>query len=177
MNSEGRLLDAPSSRNYRTIDDEREDFSGKFSLSPTMNSLNSTNHPYPRERRYGSAAFGVRSKMSITMSPSGMSLGGTSIWEDASVRGDSPEPEVPTVPSTVLVLEDVDAPPPPQTPKSVFPYPDPEAYENMGTMMYTGKHVEGKFVTPQGKGLGLRVGNKVLGTPASLYDRDGFLKE
>ena len=172
MNSEGRLLDAPSSRNYRTIiGDEREDFSANFSLSPTMNSLNSTTtttHPYPRERRYGSAAFGARSKMSIAVSPSAMSLGGTSIWEDASVRGDSPEPEVPTVPSAV---------PPPQTPRSAVPYPDPEAYENMGTKMYAKEQVGGMFVSPQGKGLGLRVGNKVLGTPASLYDRDGFLKE
>ena len=173
MNSEGRLLDAPSSRNYRTIGDEREDDSINFSLSPTTNSLN---NPYPRERRYGSAAFGARSKMSIAMSPTGMSPGGTSIWEDASVRGDSPEPELPIVPSPVLVLEDVDAPAPPQTPKLVIPYPDPEAYENMGTKMYAREQAGGRFVSLQGKGLGLRVGNKVLGTPGSLYDRDGFLK-
>ncbi len=176
MNSEGRLLDAPSSRNYRAIGDEREDSSMNLSLSPTMNSLGGNNHPYPRERRYGSAAFGARSKMSIAMSPSGMSLGGTSIWEDASVRGDSPEPELLTVPSPILVLEDVDAPLP-QTPKLVVPYPDPEAYENMGPKMYAKEQAANRFASPQGKGLGLRIGNAILGTPGSLYDRDGFLKE
>ena len=175
MNSEGRLLDAPSSRNYRAIGEERED-SKYFSVSPTMNSLSGDTHPYPRERRYGSVAFGARSKMSIAMSPSGISLGGTSIWEDASVRGDSPEPELPTILSPVLVLEDGDQQPP-QTPKIVIPYPDPEAYENMGTRTYGEKTAESRFTSPQGKGLGLRIGNTMLGTPGSLYDRDGFLKE
>jgi hypothetical protein len=180
MNSEGRLLDL-NSKNYCTIGEEGED--AAVFVSPTMSSLNS--HPYPRERRYGSAAFGARSKMSITMSPSGMSLDGASIWEDASVRGDSPEPDMPTVPSPVLIVEDTEETQP-TTPRLVIPYPDPEAYENMAppSVGKTWKERErdayglsGKYASPQGKGLGLRVGNTVFGTPGSLYDRDGFLKD
>jgi hypothetical protein len=157
MNSEGRLLD-PSSRVYRAVGDN------DTSASPTMTSLNK----FPAERRYGSAVFGTRGKLSIAMSPSARSIGGASIWEDASVRGDSPEPELPTVPSPVL------AQPQPQTPKPGILYPDLEAYENMQTP--TWKDID-RYTSPPWKGLGLRVGNARLGTPGSLYDRDGFLRD
>ena len=196
MNSEGRLLDM-SSKNYRSIGEEPVDnavdgsLSGNVRLSPTMGSLNVSNHSYPRERRYGSVAFGARSKMSIAMSPSGMSLGGQSIWEDASVRGDSPEPETPTVPSPLqaqdrqsanIVSANMQAQP--TTPRVVLPEFDPEAYENIGMGGKTWREREAdafgiRYVnaSPEGKGLGLRVDGRLLGTPGSLYDGDGFLKE
>ena len=170
MNSEGRLLDLPPNRNYSAIGEEDDD----LSQSPTLNSLNSN---YPRERRYGSQAFGARSKSGITRAPSGMSLGGTSIWEDVSVRGDSPEPDLPPMPSPIIVLENVDKRSRqqlPQTPKSVqLPFPDPEAYENISPMAWGNKQ---RYQSPQGRGLGLKMGNALMGTPGSLYDGDGFLK-
>jgi hypothetical protein len=192
MNSEGRLLD-PSSRVYRTIGDDGNDMN--VSLSNTMRSLTNNSdkpnkNPYPASRRYGSASFANRSKMTIAMSPSSMSLGGTSIWDDASVRGDSPEPEMPAAPSPIpsRVLVEVPEPQPQRiskqrTPTFVIGEFDPEAYENMGTggmnvAMETWERDRNRFTaTPQGKGLGLRVGNATLGTPGSLYDRDGFLNE
>lgn len=108
-----------------------------------------------------------KSRSRIAPSPSTISAGATSIWEDASVGGgDSPEPELP------------------DSSKSSFPQLiDVEACENLfvqGKPGWRDKDRESRLTSPQGKGLGLmgvQVQGKVWGTPGSLYDRDGFLKE
>ena len=77
-----------------------------------------------------------------------------SVWEDESVRADSPEPEQPF-----------------GVTRSV--YVDPEARENV--MVGKGGVSDGsagRLLSPQGKGLGI-----VMGTLGSLCDRDGLLKE
>jgi hypothetical protein len=107
-----------------------------------------------------------KSRSKIAPSPSIMSTGATSIWEDASVRGDSPEPELPT--SSRL-----------HSPELL----DVEAYENFigqDKRSQQDRDRESRLTSPQGKGLGLlgvQLQGKVRGTPGSLYDRDGFLKE
>jgi hypothetical protein len=118
----------------------------------------------------GSAA-GVRhsnSRMAIGHSVSTMSTTDASIWEDASVRDDSPEPELPT-------LEEYNG----ETPKAKTMLDvDLKAYEDFGSQDRRDRARESKFMSPQGMGLGLMgLGSQVWGTPASLYDRDGFLKE
>ena len=107
-----------------------------------------------------------KSRSRIAPSPSTMSAGATSIWEDASVRGDSPEPELPN-PFKLCSPQQVDV----------------EAYENFVGRQKAGqkdRERESRLTSPQGKGLGLmgvQIEGKVWGTPRSLYDRDGFLKD
>jgi hypothetical protein len=112
-----------------------------------------------------------------------MSLGGASIWEDASARGDSPEPEMPLAPPAVRILEDRSDLQATST-RIVIPEPDPEAYENMPVVGKTWRERERdayglgeKLSTPRAKGLEVVAGNRMLGTRGSLYDRDGFLKD
>ena len=110
-----------------------------------------------------------KSKIYFAPSPSMISNGDVSIWEDASVRGDSPEPDLPppSAKSRNLTLKATTT--------------DKEALENFGRQdckRDNGRTSGGNFHSPPGKGLGLMgLGSKVWGTPASLYDRDGFLKD
>ena len=117
----------------------------------------------------GSAAVRhSNSRLPIGHSISMVSTAGASIWEDASIRGDSPEPELP-------FLEQYDQETPETTTKLDV---DLEAYENFVGQDRRDRVGESRLVSPQGKGLGLMgLGSKVWGTPASLYDREGFLKE
>jgi hypothetical protein len=107
-----------------------------------------------------------KSRSKMATSPSVMSVGAASIWEDASVRGDSPEPELP-ISSKICSPQLVDW----------------EAYENFAGQdkrSQKDKDRESKLTSPQGRGLGLtgvQIQSKVWGTPGSLYDGDGFLKE
>lgn len=107
-----------------------------------------------------------RSRSRMAASPSVASTGAASIWEDASVRGDSPEPELP-VSSKLSSIQFVDL----------------DANENLvgqDKRSQRDKDRESKLTSPQGRGLGLTgvpMQGKVWGTPGSLYDRDGFLKE
>jgi hypothetical protein len=155
-------------------------------LSPDSSTINlqipSTNHPRVSVSPSISSTLTARnlglskSRTKIAPSPSTGSAAATSIWEDASVRGDSPEPELPTsskLPSPQLV--------------------DVEAYENFVGRNAKRDHQqdqdgdrdmdrerERKLTSPQGKGLGLmgvQIQGKVWGTPGSLYDSDGFLNE
>ena len=116
----------------------------------------------------GSAVRHSNSRIGIGHSVSMISNTGASIWEDASVAGDSPETELP-------VLEEHDD----ETSKArVRASVDPEAYENFTGQDRMDRARESKLTSPQGKGLGLLgVDGKVWGTPASLYDGEGFLKE
>jgi hypothetical protein len=120
--------------------------------------------------RGGGAMRRSHSRLTIGHSISMTSTTGASIWEDASVRGDSSEPEQP-------VLEDYDN----ETPKATATATvgvDFEAYENFVGQDQKDRARESKLTSPQGKGLGLMgLGSKNWGTPASLYDIDGFLKE
>ena len=104
-----------------------------------------------------------------------VSQGGASVWEDASVR-DSPEPgENEGVGDGGLQM-------PKSGPRVVYI----EAYENARGQKTkrTGGEREGereresRLRSPQGKGLGLVMsGSPIWGTPGSLYDGDGFLKD
>ncbi len=107
-----------------------------------------------------------KSRNEIAPSPSIMSAGATSIWEDESVRADSPEPELPT--------------------SSRFSSPHLSGVETSENFIGQDKRSqkdrdrESRLTSPQGKGLGLmgvQIQGNVWGTPGSLYDRDGFLKE
>jgi hypothetical protein len=118
--------------------------------------------------RGGGTARQSHSRVTIGHSISMMSTTGASIWEDASVRGDSPEPELP-------ILEDYND----ETPKATATVGvDLEAYENFVGQDRKDRARESRLTSPQGRGLGLMgLGSKDWGTPASLYDREGFLKE
>ena len=103
MTSEGKLMDR-NSRIYRNIRESPSDFS-------TLNILAS---PETSSFNLAEPALG-QSDASKSLAPnrnSRMSLGAGSIWEDVSVRGDSPEPEVPG------------------SGKPMYLFPDPEAREN-----------------------------------------------
>lgn len=116
----------------------------------------------------GTAIRHSNGRLAIGHSVSMVSTAGASIWEDASIRGDSPEPELP-------FLEQYDLETPETTTKLDV---DLEAYENFVSQDRRDRVRESKLVSPQGNGLGLMgLGSKVWGTPASLYDREGFLKE
>lgn len=107
-----------------------------------------------------------KSRNKIAPSPSVRSVSAVSIWDDASVRGDSPEPDVPALPRIPS-----------------FHRMDSEAYENFivqDKRSQKDKGRESKLTSPQGKGLGLtgvQLDGKKWGTPGSLYDPEGFLKE
>jgi hypothetical protein len=118
--------------------------------------------------RGGGAARQSHSRLTMGHSISMTSTTGASIWEDASVRGDSSEPEPP-------VLEDYND----ETSKATATVGvDFEAYENFVGQDRKDRVRASKLTSPQGKGLGLMgLGSKDWGTPASLYDIDGFLKE
>lgn len=156
--------------------------SGDFGVSMGTHSSSAPNNslqlPSTTNHRGSVSSLGVnslavsglhlsKSRSKIAHSPSVMSAGATSIWEDASVRGDSPEPDLPPSPSKV------------STPQLV----DVEAYENFigqDKRSQRDRDRESRLTSPQGKGLGLvgvQMQGKVWGTPGSLYDRDGFLKE
>lgn len=108
------------------------------------------------------------SRLGIGHSTSMKSTTGASIWEDASVRGDSPEPGLPTPEND----DDM-------TPKAMTVVGwDLEACENFVGQERKDRTRESRLTSPHGKGLGwVGIDAKVWGTPASLYDRDGFLKE
>ena len=117
--------------------------------------------------RLASGGFRLsKSRGNMAPSTSVMSVSTTSIWEDASVRGDSPEQDQSTSSKA-------------SSPRLI----DLEAYENFvgqDTRSQKDKVRESRLTSPQGKGLGLtgvQVQGKVWGTPGSLYDREGFLKE
>jgi hypothetical protein len=75
---------------------------------PTLPGLGISGVKQWPERRYGSSFHlqpqPINTSTSTNINPtlpgstSRMSMGGTSIWEDMSVRGDSPEPELPDIP-------------------------------------------------------------------------------
>ncbi|ERF75863.1 hypothetical protein EPUS_01229 [Endocarpon pusillum Z07020] len=140
----------------------------------------------------------------IVPSPSTLSAGTTSIWEDASVHCDSPEPDLPTS----LSSSKVSSPRVPQQQQQQQKNVDMEAYENFigqqkdldcgkpGSRRDRDKERESRLTSPQGKGLGLmgvkvqaqdrdrdvdqglgQGQRKVWGTPGSLYDGEGFLKD
>jgi hypothetical protein len=161
MNSEGRLLDLHN-RTYRNIGLGDENVYSGASLTSLYSFL------APGETRHSTNCATSRSKMNMTMSPSNNSLAAASIWEDASVRADSPEPEMPTLGQEVLSYG-------PQTP-TVKASPDPEAYENI--YVANKGRLRNMYESPKGKGLGIIGPNgNTIGTPGSLYDRDGFLKD
>jgi hypothetical protein len=55
---------------------------------------------------------------------------------------------------------------------------DLEVFENFVMPERKDRARESRLTSPQGKGLGLvGLDGRVWGTPASLYDKDGFLKE
>lgn len=173
--SEGKLMDQVS-RLYRNMGEQSV---SNFSL-PNASQSNlglaskstSQMHSYSStsDRRRGSnmalnSAMGVsRSKMSMATSPSMMS-----IWDDASVCD---EADLEMRNSTIHVPE-----------QTTLGGHDPEAYENfLGQgQQYIGRtpsdwkdrEREGRLTSPQGQGLGI----SNWGTPGSLYDRGGFLKE
>jgi hypothetical protein len=107
-----------------------------------------------------------KSRGKIAPSLSIISAGAASIWEDASVRGDSPEPELPTASKT-------------SSPYIV----DVEAYENFigqDEDVKRNKPWGNRLTSPERTGLGLtgvQMHGKPWGTPGSLYDGDGFLKD
>ena len=190
MTSEGKLLDR-NSRIYRNIGEDPSQFSTMTNLamspepssynlaaragSTTLDGIEENGSGTDIGKGVGGGSAGIRrepSKLQL-LAPSHnsrMSLGGASIWEDVSVRGESPEP-------TIHVVVDSKFPMPPLTATSmvtsaggavmqrtipIAQVPDPEARENHLSF----------HRTPQGKGLGL-----VFATPGSLYDGDGFLKD
>lgn len=113
----------------------------------------------------GSLRFN-KSRGTVAPSPSVISAGAASIWEDASVRGDSPGPELPTASKT-------------SSPYIV----DVEAYENFigeDEDVKKNKPWGNRLTSPERTGLGLtgvQMHGKPWGTPGSLYDGDGFLKD
>lgn len=101
LNSEGRLLEQSSSTMYHDIEYERsvDLAAGRIRLAsrptsatnlaiPLENSQTSKlNHP-----RAARSALTAPHVQHLSASPSAASIGGASIWEDVSVRGESPEP-------------------------------------------------------------------------------------
>lgn len=173
--SEGKLMDQ-ASRLYRNMGEHSV---SNFSLPNVSQSdlglaskSTSQMHGYSStsDRRRGSkmalnsAVRMSRSKMSMATSPSMMS-----IWDDASVCD---EADLEMRNSMIHV--------PDQTKLGGH---DPEAYENFpgqgqqhrGRVPsdWKDREREGRLTSPQGQGLGI----SNWGTPGSLYDRDGFLKE
>lgn len=117
------------------------------------------------------SSAGVRhnnSRLGIGRSTSMVSTTGASIWEDASVRGDSPEPGL-------AAREDDDD----KTSEAIATLGvDLEAGENFVRQERKDRARGSKLTSPQGNGLGLvGLDSRGWGTPASLYDGDGFLKE
>jgi hypothetical protein len=173
--SERKLMDQ-ASRLYRNMGEQSV---SNFSL-PNASQSNlglarmstSQMHGYSStsDRRRGSnmalnSATGMsRSKTSMATSPSMMS-----IWDDASVCD---EADLEMRNSMIYVPEQM-----------TLGGHDPEAYENLlgqgqhyigGTPSdWKDREREGRLTIPQGQGLGI----SNWGTPGSLYDRDGFLKE
>jgi hypothetical protein len=94
-------------------------------------------------------------------SPSVMSMAGGSIWEDASVAGS-------LSPTSARNKNNESVEGKGNRKRS--------ADEEMGLWDEQGRVISAKspFVTPKGKGLGLALG---MGTPGSLYDGEGFLRE
>jgi hypothetical protein len=170
LTSEETPLD-PASRLYRNVGEQSV---SNFSLPNASQSKyglatkNNTSMNLRDKRRGSDMALNggnSRSKMSMAFSPSMMSMSGVSVWEDASVC-DEADLEVRN--SMMHIHEQSD--------------PDPEAYENFGAQQQyidrtasdrRDKEKESRLTSRQGKGLGI----SHLGTPGSLYDRDGFLKE
>jgi hypothetical protein len=170
LKSEGKLLD-PASRLYRNMGEQSV---SNFSL-PNANQSNyglairnNTSMSLSDNRRgsnMGLNGRNSRSKMSMAFSPSMMSMSGVSVWEDASVCD---EADLEMRNSMMHIPEKSD--------------PDPEAFENFGAQqLYIERTAsdrrvrerESRLTSPQGKGLGI----SHWGTPGSLYDRDGCLKE
>ena len=65
-------------------------------LLPPLDNLDSAFFPAEERTVFNNVSSG-RDKMSMGMLPSAISIRGASIWEDASVRADSPEPETLTL--------------------------------------------------------------------------------
>lgn len=191
------LLDTVG-RSSMTADEEdinisRSNTASSFTLQIPDRPTTRAKQSYPAARRYGSSDFHLHPHTSgcITLSASHLSIGGCSIWEDMSVRGDSPEPELPELPPSPRadITPRQNCSPrgsQPLAPKIGMREYDPEASENhLFTSSVNGwiqrgpdtKPRNGILQMPQGKGLGLRVGERMLGLPGSLYDGDGFLEE
>jgi hypothetical protein len=181
--SEGKLIDQ-ASQQYRNMGDRSvSNFSlpsnsqSNMGLAHRSASQMSSSHANTRDKRRGSnmalnSMIGIsRSKMSMAASPSTLS-----IWDDASVCD---EMDLEMRNSLIHIPE-----------QTTLGGHDPEAYENFldqakqyfdgdgtpqnqrkdGRERERGSHL---LTSPQGKGLGI----SNWGTPGSLYDRDGFLKE
>ncbi len=107
-------------------------------------------------------SVGISPSMMDLKSPSVMSPGGGSIWEDVSVVGSPASSRM----NEAVGSTDVNR-------RKGGGY----GLAGTGTEIWNenGRILSSKnpFATPQGKGLGLLS----MGTPGSLYDRDGFLKE
>lgn len=168
MTSEGKLLDC-NSQIYRNIGESIPSNTSIVDslISPPEISLNlSPKITHEPLQEYASAlknnynhlnTHGFDTLMSLSSSRVSGSAG--SVWEDESVRADSPEPRL--SPSASVFLS--------------FDTEDREIGHN-GDDRQDDKP-RNPYKSPQGKRLGLTVGNSLQGTPGSLYDRDGFLKE
>ena len=124
----------------------------RYSTSPSATQFMTTTG-VPSASRVGSGnrfGFGKTTTTKVPVSPSNVSVGAGSVWEDVSVRADSPEPQMWY---HEAVSED-------------------QENERMGS-----PKMSRSYTTPQSKGLGLGLGNGTTATPGSLYDHDGFLKE
>ena len=180
--SEGKLIDQ-ASQQYRNMGDRSV---SNFSLPSNSQSnmglahrsaSQMSSHVNTRDKRRGSnmalnSIIGIsRSKMSMAASPSTLS-----IWDDASVCDDM---DLDMRNSLIHIPE-----------QTTLGGHDPEAYENF--LDQAKKYSDGDrtprnerkdtrerergshlLTSPQGKRLGI----SNWGTPGSLYDRDGFLKE
>lgn len=110
----------------------------------------------------------INGRHRISHCSSMLSSRSASVWEDASVEGESPELE----PRVLAKHEDE----PRRAP--TIGNVDPEASENLGVQEWEVTARQSKSKSPRRTGLGLMgFESMVVGTPASLYDRDGFLKD
>lgn len=171
--SEGKLLD-PASRLYRNMGEQSTcNFSlpnvsqSNYSLSTRISASMS-----PSDKRRGSnmalnGASASRTKLSMAFSPSMISMSGASVWEDDSVCD---EMDLEMRNSMMRINE-----------QTSIGGCDPEAYEDVfGRQQYIERAAsscrdmqrEGSLTSLPGKGLGIH-----WGTPGSLYDGDGFLKD
>lgn len=168
MTSEGKLLDR-NSRIYRNIgEDSPSPFSTLTGLAtPHASSVNLAEKPIgdlsrglPTNRNSRNNNLSAcRTHKSVTLSPSRLSVGGGSIWEDVSVRAESPDPEPGAGGRLALSI-------------------DTGARENVHISRCSKAIVNGtSFESPRSEGIGLGIDNALWGTPGSLYDPDGFLKE
>lgn len=98
------------------------------------------------------------------------------IWEDANRSGSPPKPPATHVVGAYLWPEKNSPSSKNSTPRSMTkaPFSSPSSRPR-GVPPTPNSARRGTMMTPTGKGLGIGIG--VTGTPASLYDGDGFLRE